>query len=879
MQPSRLADPARAYSMHDLPPLNNANTQPFRSSDTAQRASNDTSAGSLVLNQQPGFADAEEEDTHDWESFNAQIERLLQSMQKSDKADYQARSSRLTPQQPVARMAGSTQPASYASMLGNTALRQNLAETAFELAARSPFQALRSLEPSAGSGIDAAASIALEPLQSHDEGAANGEEKSHNSTAPAEVLQQSTHGACCSKASAALGQAAKDRATPLEHDTSASPYLPLLQQIDWHIASCDASLATINARAEACVPPNADSQQHVALSAETDDRASLSLQPALAVAASAETEGMKAHNSGAISLEGLDCLDRELSVSLPSSEALQAALTAHAQSPQRRQGSAQLAWNAQDAQVAANAEEEDVGSQNGNAASATFQSDPQMLADLTVRAEGSPVLPAQEAFARLQTEPMHDSLSDMPAQPSPAPSTTAQHSVYGNDLYEPPLPALPAHLDVLEDPGDEQQPQLIPAHWPKSLAAPHAPAPSSAITAGAQPHASLPRAQSQALVTHTEAGEPPLRGMLQQSADADDDAGAGQGGQAAAAGDPSSAEAGNSPAGNSFRIMRLSLSPPCSSHKKRPSPGEQESQWQAQALPAEVVSGPHKENCSPELPSASQLQEVCEDSAGCCSAYADISSGRMIVSAESSGALDSAEERAHQLGVARLALEALAGEHAAELAQKATEVAYLSSMMGLTNDLLSTKQRKVQELSGEIAGLQDVLSEAGAEEVSQAMRMKELDIQVRQQRQQLSLVQQELALREQELSQCRAELALARAGAASPAAPQPYNRLTYSPDSGPGMASPVPAWPPPTGGAFLSTPPSSVAAPKEAAGTPASAALAQALHSSTLRASASATQRGAWGSITSPLSYGRRTTEALAAVIGSIRKREELPRH
>ena len=52
-----------------------------------------------------------------------------------------------------------------------------------------------------------------------------------------------------------------------------------------------------------------------------------------------------------------------------------------------------------------------------------------------------------------------------------------------------------------------------------------------------------------------------------------------------------------------------------------------------------------------------------------------------------------AHRRAHQLGVARLALEALAGEHAAELSQKATEVAYLSSMMGLTNDLLSTKQR------------------------------------------------------------------------------------------------------------------------------------------------------------------------------------------
>ena len=56
--------------------------------------------------------------------------------------------------------------------------------------------------------------------------------------------------------------------------------------------------------------------------------------------------------------------------------------------------------------------------------------------------------------------------------------------------------------------------------------------------------------------------------------------------------------------------------------------------------------------------------------------------------------------RAHQLGVARLAMEALAGEHAAELAQKATEVAYLSSMMGLTNDLLSTKQRWERLLHG-----------------------------------------------------------------------------------------------------------------------------------------------------------------------------------
>ena len=67
------------------------------------------------------------------------------------------------------------------------------------------------------------------------------------------------------------------------------------------------------------------------------------------------------------------------------------------------------------------------------------------------------------------------------------------------------------------------------------------------------------------------------------------------------------------------------------------------------------------------------------------------------------------------------------------------------SLIGSIEDVLHGKGsrllcRKVQELSGEIVGLQDVLSEAGAEEVSQAKRMRELDTQLRQQRQQLRLV-------------------------------------------------------------------------------------------------------------------------------------------
>ena len=284
--------------MHDLSPSDYAETQPPKSPDTAQRASNDISAEAFVLNQQSGSADTEEEDTHDWESFNAQIERLLQSMQKNDMADYQARRSRLTPQQPVARMVGSTQPASLASTLGNTALRQNLAETAFELAARTPLQALRHSEPSAGSGADAGATLAPELLQRCDEGAANGEEESNSSAAVAEVLQQSASESYKSKASAALGQAAKGSVTALEHARSASPFLPLLQQIDRHIASCDASLARTNTSAETCVPPSAGSQQHGVLSTDEDGTASPALQVAMAAAASAQTESMKAYNSG-----------------------------------------------------------------------------------------------------------------------------------------------------------------------------------------------------------------------------------------------------------------------------------------------------------------------------------------------------------------------------------------------------------------------------------------------------------------------------------------------------------------------------------------------------------------------------------------------------
>ena len=52
-----------------------------------------------------------------------------------------------------------------------------------------------------------------------------------------------------------------------------------------------------------------------------------------------------------------------------------------------------------------------------------------------------------------------------------------------------------------------------------------------------------------------------------------------------------------------------------------------------------------------------------------------------------------ASRRAHQAGVARQCLEIRLGAHAAELAERDTHVAYLSSAMGLAENLLTAKQR------------------------------------------------------------------------------------------------------------------------------------------------------------------------------------------
>ena len=68
-------------------------------------------------------------------------------------------------------------------------------------------------------------------------------------------------------------------------------------------------------------------------------------------------------------------------------------------------------------------------------------------------------------------------------------------------------------------------------------------------------------------------------------------------------------------------------------------------------------------------------------------------------------------------------------------------------------------RRKVEELSGESLGLQDVLSEAGAEAAAGELRLRQLEAELRQQQEQL---QKLLTEREAQLAQCRADLARAQ---------------------------------------------------------------------------------------------------------------------
>lgn len=86
--------------------------------------------------------------------------------------------------------------------------------------------------------------------------------------------------------------------------------------------------------------------------------------------------------------------------------------------------------------------------------------------------------------------------------------------------------------------------------------------------------------------------------------------------------------------------------------------------------------------------------------------------------------------------------------------------------------------RRVEELSGEGLGLQDVLLDAGAEAAAGELRLRQLEAELGQQREQLHQLQKLLTEREAQLGQCRADLAHAQRQLAGDSA------ASASPESG-----------------------------------------------------------------------------------------------
>ena len=244
------------------------------------------------------MAEHDGDDLHDWETFNQQIEKLLLSMQKSDRAMLISPGPAFGREFSLSRPVGREQRPMFASILEHADVRQNLSQSAFEQAAETGPQAhsealAHDLPPS-----DSAAALQLlvDPTTSSPEVQPSDEELLHSTPVgmrkSAETqMHVSFTGHAAEHLAATRVQSAK---TPEEQDmqglggaeqpssgTSAdgpaglqeemllddNPYGVLLQQIDLHIATCQASLASIypvklgHDSAEPSTPAQADSMQ------------------------------------------------------------------------------------------------------------------------------------------------------------------------------------------------------------------------------------------------------------------------------------------------------------------------------------------------------------------------------------------------------------------------------------------------------------------------------------------------------------------------------------------------------------------------------------------------------------------------------------------
>ncbi len=222
------------------------------------------------------MAENDGDDTHDWETFNQQIEKLLLSMQKSDRTTLVSPIPRAGPNFSLSRTAGRDQRPTFASILEHADLRQNLSESAFEQAAETEAQlhgkALADDLPLPDSA--AASQTVVQPTTSSPEMQHSAEELPRSTGARADKSNMAQMHVSSARPDAqplvapqeqsaytALGQdmhslgAAEQSSidTPADGQLGMqkqlqpedNPYRVLLQQIDLHIATCQASLASI----------------------------------------------------------------------------------------------------------------------------------------------------------------------------------------------------------------------------------------------------------------------------------------------------------------------------------------------------------------------------------------------------------------------------------------------------------------------------------------------------------------------------------------------------------------------------------------------------------------------------------------------------------
>ena len=244
------------------------------------------------------MAEHDGDDMHDWETFNQQIEKLLLSMQKTDRTTLVSPPPNAGPSFSLSRTAGRDQRPTFASILEHADLRQNLSESAFEQAADTdPHLHGKALADDLPLPDSAAASQGIvQPTMSRPEMQPPDEELPHSTDARADESDRAQMPASNARPDAQhlVATQAQSANSALEQDihrlsdaeqpsidTQAdgqmglqkqlqledNPYRTLLQQIDLHIATCQGSLASIypveqgHVSAEPATPAQAESAQ------------------------------------------------------------------------------------------------------------------------------------------------------------------------------------------------------------------------------------------------------------------------------------------------------------------------------------------------------------------------------------------------------------------------------------------------------------------------------------------------------------------------------------------------------------------------------------------------------------------------------------------